>query len=150
MASDENKGLKIVPLMRSDSGVYDAVDAIGFHYRTNATDDYIKMADVDDKEVWYSEGCATFGYSELQENKTTEYGAGTIGGYQSPLALLDSLPNAFVGSRRTMYMFQPAIGSFYEGIQYGHKELLSARDPWSGYIHYDPVLYMLSHITNFA
>ena len=67
------------------------------------------------KEVWYSEGCATFGYSELQENKTAEYGAGTIGGYQSPLALLDSLPNAFVGSRRTMYMFQPAIGSFYEG-----------------------------------
>ncbi len=49
-----------------------------------------------------------------------------------------------------MYMFQPAIGSFYEGIQYGHKELLSARDPWSGYIHYDPVLYMLSHITKFA
>mgnify|MGYP007015033270 FL=1 len=41
------------------------------------------MADVDDKEVWYSEGCATFGYSELQENKTAEYGAGTIGGYQS-------------------------------------------------------------------
>ena len=33
-----------------------------------------------------------------------------------------------------MYMFQPAIGAFYEGIQYGHKELLSARDPWSGYI----------------
>ncbi len=150
VASDENKGLKIVPLMRSDSGVYDAVDAIGFHYRTNATDDYIRMADVDDKEVWYSEGCATFGYSELQENKTTEYGGGTIGGYQSPLALLDSIPNAFVGSRRTMYMFQPAIGSFYEGIQYGHKELLSARDPWSGYIHYDPALYMLAHITQFA
>ena len=150
VASDENKSLNIVPLMRQDEGVYNAVDAIGFHYRTNATDDYINMADVDDKEVWYSEGCATFGYSELQENKTTEYGAGTIGGYQSPLALLDSIPNAFIGSRRTMYMFQPAIGSFYEGIQYGHKELLSARDPWSGYIHYDPVLYMLSHITKFA
>lgn len=129
VASDENKGLKIVPMMRGDKDLYDAVDAIGFHYRTNATDDYIKMADVDDKEVWYSEGCATFGYSELQENKTAEYGAGTIGGYQSPLALLDSFPNAFVGSRRTMYMFQPAIGAFYEGIQYGHKELLSARDP---------------------
>ena len=150
VASDENKGLKIVPMMLKDEDLFNAVDAIGFHYRTNATDDYIKMADVNDKEVWYSEGCATFGYSELQENKTTEYGGGTIGGYQSPLALLDSIPNAFVGSRRTMYMFQPAIGSFYEGIQYGHKELLSARDPWNGYIHYDPVLYMLAHITQFA
>lgn len=108
--------------MRRDRGEYDAVDAIGFHYRTSATEDYIRMADVDDKEVWYSEGCATFGYSELQENKTTEYGAGTIGGYQSPLALLDSFPTAFVGSRRTMYMFQPAIGFFYKGIQYGHYE----------------------------
>ena len=115
VASDENKGLKIVPMMRGDKDLYDAVDAIGFHYRTNATDDYIKMADVDDKEVWYSEGCATFGYSELQENKTAEYGAGTIGGYQSPLALLDSFPNAFVGSRRTMYMFQPAIGALLRG-----------------------------------
>ena len=42
--------------MLRDSDVYNAVDAIGFHYRTNATDEYIKMADVNDKEVWYSEG----------------------------------------------------------------------------------------------
>ncbi len=164
IASDENKGLKIVPAMRSDSDLYNAVDIIGFHYRTNATDDYVTMADVDDKEVWYSEGCATFGYSELQENKTSAYshpsesayqndpayGVGSIGGFQSPLALMDSFITAFASSRRTHYMFQPAIGSFYEGIQYGHKELLSARDPWSGYIHYDPALYMLEHFAKFA
>ena len=150
IASDENKGLKIVPAMREDKDLYDAVDIIGFHYRTNATDDYVTMADKDDKEVWYSEGCATFGYSELQENKTIEYGAKSIGGYQSPLALMDSFITAFSSSRRTHYMFQPAIGSFYEGIQYGHKELLSARDPWSGYIHYDPALYMLEHFAKFA
>lgn len=161
IASDENKTLEIVPAMRKDSALYEAVDIIGFHYRTNATDDYVAMADVDDKEVWYSEGCATIGYSELQENKTSsysgsgynhdpEYGVGTIGGYQGPLALVDSLITAFASSRRTHYMFQPAIGSFYEGIEYGHKELLSARDPWSGYIHYDPALYMLEHYAKFA
>ncbi len=161
IASDENKSLQIVPKMREDQALYDAVDIIGFHYRTNATDDYVAMADVDDKEVWYSEGCATFGYSELQENKTSSYsgggynndpayGVGTIGGFQGPLALMDSFITAFVSSRRTHYMFQPAIGSFYEGIQYGHKELLSARDPWSGYIHYDPALYMLEHYAKFA
>ncbi len=150
IASDENEGLQIVPSMRADSELYDAVDIIGFHYRTDATDDYVKMADVDDKEVWYSEGCATFGYTELQENKTSEYGYESIGGYQSPLALMDSFITAFDSSRRTHYMFQPAIGAFYEGIQYGHKELLSARDPWSGYIHYDPALYMLEHFAKFA
>ncbi len=150
IASDENKSLNIVPHMREDDDLYKAVDIIGFHYRTNATDDYVTMADTDDKEVWYSEGCATFGYSELQENKTVEYGANSIGGYQSPLALMDSFITAFKSSRRTHYMFQPAIGAFYEGIQYGHKELLSARDPWSGYIHYDPALYMLEHFSKFA
>jgi len=150
IASDENKGLKIVPSMRADADLYEAVDIIGFHYRTNATDDYVKMADVDDKEVWYSEGCATFGYTELQENKQIEYGKDSIGGYQSPLALMDSFITAFDSSRRTHYMFQPAVGAFYEGIQYGHKELLSARDPWSGYIHYDPALYMLEHFAKFA
>lgn len=150
IASDENKGLQIVPSMRADEDLYNAVDIIGFHYRTSATEDYVRMADVDDKEVWYSEGCATFGYTELQENKNAEYGAGTIGGYQSPLALMDSIPNAFMASRRSHYVFQPAIGSFYEGIQYGHKELLSARDPWSGYIHYDPALQMLAHFSRFA
>ncbi|MCI8529691.1 MAG: hypothetical protein HFH82_11170 [Lachnospiraceae bacterium] len=150
IASDENKGLKIVPLMRNDADLYNTVDIIGFHYRTNATDDYVRMADEDDKEVWYSEGCATFGYSELQETKTSEYGYESIGGYQSPLALMDSFITAFASSRRTHYIFQPAIGSFYEGIQYGHKELLSARDPWSGYIHYDPALCMLEHFAKFA
>lgn len=150
IASDENKGLKIVPYMREDAELYDAVDIIGFHYRTSATDDYVRMADVDNKEVWYSEGCATFGYSELQETKRTEYGYENIGGYQSPLALMDSFITAFCSSRRTHYIFQPAIGSFYEGIQYGHKELLSARDPWSGYIHYDPALHMLEHFAKFA
>ncbi len=153
VASDENKSLNIVPMMLSDPGVYEAGDAIGFHYRSNATQDYIDMADINDKEVWYSEGCATFGYTELQENKNNangSFGANTIGGYQSPLALMDHFINSFVASRRTLYIFQPAIGGFYEGIQYAHKELLSARDPWSGYIHYDPALLMLEHFAKFA
>ena len=57
---------------------------------------------------------------------------------------------SFVSSRRTHYIFQPAIGGFYEGIQYGHKELLSARDPWSGYIHYDPALQIIAQFSRFA
>ncbi len=150
IASDENKSLNIVPSMRADEDLYNAVDIIGFHCRTDATADYVTMADVDDKEVWYSEGCATFGYSEYHENKTTEYGQQSIGGYQSPLAMAEGFMVSFVSSRRTHYIFQPAIGGFYEGIQYGHKELLSARDPWSGYIHYDPALQIIAQFSRFA
>lgn len=153
IASDENTSLNIVPKMRSDEELYDAVDAIGFHYRAGdaaSTEDYRRMADEDDKEVWYSEGCATFSYTEYQENKNTEYGSGTIGGYQSPLALADNFIKSFVYSRKTHYIFQPAIGSFYEGAQYDHKEIMSAREPWAGYVHYDPVMYMLEHFSKFA
>lgn len=153
VASDEYISLNIVPSMRNDEELYKTVDAIGLHYTTGTTQstpDYIKMADVDDKEVWYSEGCGSFSYSEFQKNKTTAYGAGTIGGYQSPLAMCDCMVKSAVYSRRSHYIFQPAIGSFYEGSQYDHKELLSAREPWSGHIHYDESIYCLSHFTKFA
>ena len=153
VASDEYISLNIVPDMRKDEELYNAVDAIGLHYTTGtaqSTPDYINMADIDDKEVWYSEGCGNFSYSEYQKNKTTAYGAGTIGGYQSPLAMCDCMIKSAVYSRRSHYIFQPAIGSFYEGSQYDHKELLSAREPWSGHIHYDDSMYCLSHFTKFA
>lgn len=153
IASDENTSLNIVPAMRSDKDLYNVVDAVGFHYRAGdetSTKDYRTLAAVDDKEVWYSEGCATFGYTEYQENKTTAYGANSIGGYQSPLALADNFIKSFVYSHKTHYIFQPALGSFYEGAQYDHKEILSAREPWAGYVHYDPVIYMLQHFSKFS
>lgn len=153
VASDENTSLNIVPEMRKDSKLYDSVDAIGFHYSTGTdktTADYVKMAEVDDKEVWYSEGCGSFSYSEYQENKTVSYGAGTLGGYQSPIAMCDCMIKSAVYSRKSHYIFQPAIGSFYEGSQYDHKELVSAREPWAGNIHYDQAIYCLAHFYKFA
>ncbi len=156
IASDENTTLNIVPSMRSDMELYEAVDAVGFHYSTGTKDstaDYRAMADRDDKEVWYSEGCAAFSYTEYQENKQNAadaYGNGSVGGYQSPLALADNLIASYIYSRKTHYIFQPAVGSFYEGAQYDHKELISAREPWAGYIHYDPSIYMLWHFAKFA
>ena len=47
-------------------------------------------------------------------------------------------------------IYQPAIGSFYEGGQFSFKELASARDPWSGWIHYDAGLLVLAHLSKFA
>ena len=71
IASDEYISLNIVPAMREDADLYQSVDAIGFHYSTgteDSTKDYRKMADEDDKEVWFSEGCGSFSYSEYQTN----------------------------------------------------------------------------------
>ena len=62
----------------------------------------------------------------------------------------NTIIKGFVNSRRTHFIYQPAIGSFYEGGQYSFKELLSARDPWSGWIHYDAGIDVLRHFSWFA
>ena len=71
-------------------------------------------------------------------------------GLQSALDLANRSVKGYSRSKRTHYIFQPAIGSFYEGAQYSHKELVSARDPWSGALHYDAAVYVMGHFTRFA
>ncbi|MGQ4332685.1 GH59 galactosidase [Streptomyces hayashii] len=167
IASDENNTLNIGPSMLTDEQLFGLVDAVGYHYTTEdrregAADSptyqpYTKLAtgrnkyDAD-KEVWYSEGTASFGYTDYRvANTEGPNGTSTgIGGVQSALDLANRLVKSYANSKRTHYIFQPAIGSFYEGAQYSHKELVSARDPWSGYLHYDAALYVMRQFTQFA
>ncbi|MFI0822691.1 GH59 galactosidase [Streptomyces sp. NPDC021098] len=167
IASDENNTLNIGPSMLSDAELFGIVDAVGYHYTTEDRRDgaagsdtnlpYTRLATGEnkydeDKEVWYSEGTASFGYTDYRVNNT-EGANGTstgIGGVQSALDLANRSVKSYANSKRTHYIFQPAIGSFYEGAQYSHKELVSARDPWSGYLHYDAALYVMQHFTQFA
>jgi hypothetical protein len=167
IASDENTTKIIGPALLTDTELFGMVDAVGYHYNTDdrldGTPDsatyrpYTKLATGDnaygqDKEVWYSEGTASFGATEYRVNNTEgQSGASTgIGGVQSALDLANRSVKGYANSKRTHYVFQPAIGSFYEGAQYSHKELVSARDPWSGYIRYDAALYVMQHFTQFA
>ncbi|MGR3934186.1 GH59 galactosidase [Streptomyces sp. BRA346] len=167
IAADENNTLNIGPSMLSDAELFGIVDAVGYHYTTEDRHDRAAGSDTDlpytrlatgenkydeDKEVWYSEGTASFGYTDYRVNNT-EGANGTstgIGGVQSALDLANRSVKSYANSKRTHYIFQPAIGSFYEGAQYSHKELVSARDPWSGYLHYDAALYVMQHFTQFA
>src|SRR6185369_6884786 len=112
-----------------------------------------KLAEQFDKEVWNSEAQATFGNSSFRPSNNTKDPsvAGTgIGGINGPLEMGNTIIKGFVNSRRSHFVYQPAIGSFYEGGQYSFKELLSARDPWSGWIHYDAALQILRHFSWFA
>ena len=159
VASDENTSKNIGPAMLSDADLFAAVAAVGYHYTTddNAAGSYSKLATGqtatgDDKEVWYSEGVGSFGFTDYRVNNTEGPGGAStgIGGVQSALDVANRLVKSYANSKRTHYIFQPAIGSFYEGAQYSHKELLSARDPWSGYIHYDAAIYVMEQFTRFA
>ena len=139
-----------------DASLRDAVDIMGFHY--SSADDQnanmTKAAEQLDMEVWNSEGQATFSNSADRPHNTHDDeagGTGTgIGGTNSALEMGNWITTGFDASRRTMTIYQPAIGSFYDGFQYSSKELVSARDPWSGWLYYDAGLAVLQHFTQFA
>jgi hypothetical protein len=141
--------------MVNDVSLRDVVSVAGYHY--NSDDDragnFKRLAEEFDIEVWDSEAQATFSNSSFRPNNNmkdpTVAGTG-IGGAGSALEMGNTIIKGFVNSRRTHVIYQPAIGSFYEGGQYSFKELISARDPWSGWIHYDAGLLILRHFSWFA
>ena len=145
----------VVESMKSDSDFYNSVDVVGYHYSPwdDSNGGMKWLAQTKDKEVWNSEAQATFSNSAFRpsnnvKDPTTE-GTG-LGGTGSALEMANTFIKGFVQSRRSHVIYQPAIGSFYEGAQFSFKELVSARDPWSGWIHYDAGLLMLAHISKFA
>lgn len=141
--------------MLGDAQLRNAVAVAGYHYNTD--DDgggsFKKLAEEFDIEVWNSEAQATFSNSAFRPNNNMRdpkvVGTG-IGGLNGPLEMGNTIIKGFVNSRRTHVVYQPAIGSFYEGGQYSFKELLSARDPWSGWVHYDVGLLILRHFSWFS
>ncbi|WP_253871130.1 Ig-like domain-containing protein [Promicromonospora umidemergens] len=141
--------------MVADASLRDAVGAAGFHYNTNddAAGNFKRLADELDEQIWNSEAQATFSSSSFRPNNNTAdptvEGTG-LGGTGSSLEMANTVVKGFANSRRTHFIYQPAIGSFYEGGQYSYKELVGARDPWSGWIHYDAGLVALQHFSNFA
>lgn len=141
--------------LKADPEFFDAVSVVGYHY--SPEDDkngcMTWLAEEMDKEVWNSEAQATFSNSAFRpsNNMKSPSVAGTgIGGAGSALEMGNTFIKGFVKSRRSHVVYQPAIGAFYEGGQYSFKELVSARDPWSGWIHYDAGLLVLAHLSKFA
>lgn len=124
VASDENNTLNMGPAMLSDADLFGIVDAAGYHYTTDDRREgvadsstylpYTKLATGDnkygqDKEVWYSEGTASFGYTDYRVNNNEgPNGASTgIGGVQSALDVANRLVKSYANSKRTHYVFQP-------------------------------------------
>ncbi|MBW9095294.1 DUF1080 domain-containing protein [Microbacterium jejuense] len=140
----------------TDSSLRDAVDIVGFHYSSadDSAGNMKKLAEQYDQEVWNSEGQSTFSSSADRPNNNAsdeQGGSGTeFGGTNSALEMGNWVTTGFAASRRTLSIFQPAIGSFYDGFQYSSKELVNARDPWSGWLYYDGGLAVLEQFTQFA
>lgn len=141
--------------LKADKDFFNAVSVVGYHYspHDDAKGGMTWLAEEMDKEVWNSEAQATFSNSAFRpsNNVKSPSVAGTgIGGAGSCLEMGNTFIKGFVESRRSHVIYQPAIGSFYEGGQFSFKELVSARDPWSGWMHYDAGLLVLAHLSKFA
>ncbi|KAB8290124.1 family 16 glycoside hydrolase [Bifidobacterium avesanii] len=146
--------------MYSDPQLMKDVDVVGYHYGTgdDTADTFKRLADEADKEVWNSEAQSTFSASADRPNNTMNSDSGEpspgdgtdFGGIYSALEMANWISTGFNHSRRTLSIWQPAIGSFYEGFQYSSKEVVNARDPWSGWIYYDGGVAVLQHFTEFA
>ena len=100
----------------------------------------MKERDVYKRQIWNSEAQATFGSTADRPNNNMEGGGSGIGGNGSPLEMANTMIKGFANSRRTHFVYQPTFGAFYEGMQYNYKDVMAARDPWSGYVNYDGAL----------
>ncbi len=153
--SDESHAPSFGDAMVSDASLRDAVSVAAYHYYTDddAGGNFKRLAEQFDMEVWNSEAQATFSNTSFRPNNNVRdpsvSGTG-IGGANGPLEMGNTIIKGFVKSRRSHFIYQPAIGSFYEGALYSFKELVSARDPWSGWIHYDGGLQVLRHFSWFS
>lgn len=150
IAADQNYETNFGDYMIQDEELLKYVDAVGYHYNTDdgPQQPFTKISDIKRHEVWYSEGVAPMGFAKYRIRAS----AGTnIGGAGSSLDVANRIIKGYFKSRRSLYLFQPAVSAYYPGVNYTHKELITAQRPWSGFFEVDNVgLQVIKHFTDFA
>lgn len=145
IASDENTSLNIPTRMLADADLMKAVDVMAYHYNMATSADYLKVNEQNQKEVWYSEGVAPQTLAKYRANSDNVFG-----GVASSLDIAGRFIAMYTQGKRTHYMYQPAVSAFYSGAPYSSKEIIAARDPWSGYYAPDVGINTTMHFTQFA
>ncbi|MCI1858811.1 MAG: hypothetical protein LKI80_11705 [Sporolactobacillus sp.] len=150
IAADQNYETNFGDAMVADGELRELIPAVGYHYNTDDGPEkpFTKLADEYNKEVWYSEGIAPMTFARYRVNNSSGQG---IGGRFSILDVANRLLKSYDQSRRSLYLFQPAVAAYYSGVNYSHKELICAQEPWSGYLDVDDAgIAMIRHFTDFA
>lgn len=158
ITSDEESTGTFGPALLADASLREAIDIAAYHYSSedDESGSFTRLADECDMEIWNSEAQAVFSNSADRPNNTNDRGLGDgsrgtgVGGPGGPLEMANTIIKGFVTSRRTCVIYQPAIGACYGHLQYAAKELVSMRDPWSGWIYYDAGCAALAHFASFA
>lgn len=147
VAGEEVCTWNIADRMLEDEELMKAIDVVGSHYTSHATDNSKRLADEFGKELWFSEASSPMSYG-----KGSRRFDGTGSGMSDVNGLLD-IANRFItmyyGGYMTLCEYQPVISAYYDGVTYCHKQLIIADTPWSGHYTLDSGFYMSLHFSQF-
>ncbi len=146
-AADEIGTWDIAEMMLSDKELRDAVDVIGSHYTSTSADSAKKLAREYKKELWFSEGSPPMNYP-AGGCRFDGTGSG-LAGVNAALDIANRIISMYPQGLMTMYEFQPAVAAYYDGVDYCHKQLIGACDPWSGHYSLDSGFYTALHFSRF-
>lgn len=136
-----------VGFMNKDEELMNAVDVVGSHYTSSSTAAAQKLAKENGKELWFSEASSSMSYAQgTYRYDGTGSGMSDING---ALDIANRIIGMYPNGGMTLYEYQPVISSYYDGVTYCQKQLISACDPWSGYYMLDSGFFMSLHFSQF-
>ncbi len=130
-----------------DAELLDAIDVIGSHYTSWADDRAAKLRDEYGKELWLSEGSSPMEYAQGAFRVDSE-GTG-LNAINGMLDIANRIITMVPGGGMTLYEYQPVVSSYYDGVCYCQKQLITANEPWSGDYMLDSGFYMSLHFSQF-
>jgi len=133
-------------MMLEDPDLLKAVDVIGSHY-TSWSDENVAELQKMGKEIWFSEGSSSMGYSE-NLYKYDGNGSG-LSGLNNVLDVANRIITMYPGGKMTLCEFQPVVAAYYDGVCYCHKQFITANSPWNGSYKLDPGFFMILHFSQF-
>ena len=147
VAGDEVCTWNIAKAMMKDEELRDAIDVIGSHYTSWSSSDAKTLAEEYGKELWFSEASPSMSYSK----GTYKYDGKNSGlaDIHGTLDIANRIITMYPGGLMTLYEYQPAVAAYYDGVTYCHKQLIKAREPWSGAYELDSGFYMGLHFSQF-
>ncbi len=146
VAGEAVGGFGIAQKMLADDELMDLVDVVTAHYTSWTTQSAENVQNDYDKKVWFSEGSSPMNVA----SETYAYdGTGSgLSGLNGTLDIATRITQA-MAEGMTMYEFQPVVSSYYSGVTYYPKQLITANEPWSGAYTLDAGFYMTLHFSQF-
>ena len=145
VAADEENAWWIAARMADDEELRNAVDIVGSHYTSHATEQAKLMSDRYGKELWFSEGSPPMTYSE----GAARFDGSGLAGINGVLDIANRIVAMYPCGCMTLYEYQPVVSAYYDGVTFCHKQLITACEPWSGYYFLDSGYYMSLHFSRF-